>query len=78
LATLPASRPVTRQLGERVGDPVGDEHADVRQVIQADVLGAALGRREHAELPLRAVHRLLVGAVRVRDRDLPVVLAVRD
>ena len=54
------------------------ERADVGQVVQTDVLGAALLGREDAELPFRAVHRLVVGAVRVLQRDLPVVLAVAD
>ena len=35
-------RLASRQLGEGVGDPVGDEGADVRQVVEADVLGRAL------------------------------------
>ena len=39
---------------------------------------AALLGGEDPQLALRAVDRLLVGAVRVRERDLPVVRAVRD
>ncbi len=36
-------------LREGVGDPVRDEVAHERQVVQSDVLGAALGRREDAQ-----------------------------
>ncbi len=45
---------LSRQFGERVGDPVGDERADVRQVVEADVLGRALLGGEDPQLALRA------------------------
>src|ERR1700722_17310607 len=66
------------ELRERPRHPVGDEGAHVRQVIEPDVLGAALLGGEYAQLPLGAGHGLLVGAVRVLKRDLPVTRAVRD
>ena len=62
------------ELGEGVGDPVGDVRADVRQVVEPDVLGGALLGGEDAQLALGAVDGLLVGAVGVLERDLPVVL----
>src|ERR1700722_5906466 len=72
------SGPPRGELGERPRHPVGDEAAHVRQVVKPDVLGAALLGGEHAQLPLGAGDGLVVGAVRVLKRDLPVARAVRD
>jgi hypothetical protein len=67
-----------RQGAEHVADPVRDVRTDIRQVIESDVLGAALGRREDPQFPARTGRRLVIGAVRVLQRDLPVVLPMAD
>ena len=57
-----------------LGNPVSDVVDRRREQVAADVLGAALRFREHAQLCARAVHSCAHCALRLLNRHLPVVL----